>query len=247
MKTSVISRMAQALRTAPIAPVRMVRADRDHLYKIQFHQVKPEASSDYQDLCMTHLKEINENENVPMTLMASFKTWYGHQDEVIHIWRYSGNGYAAHKKTQDELANMESYRKFREARGKMLTSRKNELVYEFGFWPQMAVKDRNCLYELRSYQLKPGTIADWAGHWNAVFQHKYRVDEPVGGFFSDIGDLNMVYYIWAYKDLQERLEVREKAWSAAGDSWQRVVTDTQILCNGITSSILEPMDFSPTK
>jgi len=238
--------MAQALR-APVAPVRMVDPRRDHLYKIQFHQVKPEASMDYQDLCREELQEINANTSVPMELMASFKTWYGHQDEVIHIWRYSGNGYAAHKKTQNELANMESYRKFREARGKMLTSRKNELVYEFGFWPQMVQKDRNCLYELRTYQLKPGTIADWAGHWNHVFQQKYRVDEPVGGFFSDIGDLNRVYYFWAYKDLQERLEVREKAWSAKGDSWQRLVTDTQMLCNGISSSILEPMDFSPTK
>jgi len=246
MKTSLISRIANGL-AAPVSPVRMVRNDRDHLYKIQFHQVKPEASSDYQDLCRQELQQIDTNEDVPMQLMASFKTWYGHQDEVIHIWKYKGNGYESHQKTQNELAELDSYRKFREARGKMLTSRRNELVYEFGFWPQMVAKNRNCLYELRSYQLKPGTIADWAGHWNTVFAQKYRVDEPVGGFFSDIGDLNMVYYFWAYKDLQDRLEVRNKAWSAKGDSWQRVVTNTQVLCNGITSSILEPMDFSPTK
>ena len=67
---------------------------------------------------------------VPMKLMASFKTWYGHQDEVIHIWKYQGNGYESHQKTQAELASMESYKKFRQERGKMLSSRKNELVYE---------------------------------------------------------------------------------------------------------------------
>jgi len=237
----------RAALAPPISPVRMVRNDRDHLYKIQFHQVKPEAAQDYQQLCKENLIDINDATTVPMKLMASFKTWYGHQDEVIHIWKYQGNGYESHQKTQAELASMESYKKFRQERGKMLSSRKNELVYEFGFWPQMVAKDRNCLYELRSYQLKPGTIADWSGHWNNVFQNKYRADEPVGGFFSDIGDLNMVYYFWAYKDLQDRLEVRNKAWSAKGQEWQRVVTDTQMLCNGITSSILEPMDFSPTK
>ena len=82
MRATAINRMRAALKP-PVPPVRMVRAERDHLYKIQFHQVKPAAAMDYRDLCREHLTQINDKTSVPMELMASFSTWYGKQDEVI--------------------------------------------------------------------------------------------------------------------------------------------------------------------
>jgi len=247
MRGSSILRALGSRLTPPVPPVRMVNRNREHLYKIQFHQVKPEHAGVYRDLCKEHLVKLDKNPDIPIELMGSFSTWYGKQDQHIHVWRYNDNGYQSHHNSELLLQQSKEYTDFRQERSKLLNDRKNELVYEFGFWPAMVAKDRDAIYELRSYQLKPGTIADWAGEWNNVFSKKYRVDEPVGGFFSDIGTLNMVYYFWAYKDLQDRLNVRNKVWGQSGEDWQRVVTNTQRLCSHMESSILEPLDFSPTQ
>jgi len=225
----------------------MINTSREHCYKIQFHQVKPADVGHYRDLCRENLVRVHEKSELPIELMASFSTWYGKQDQHVHIWKYTGDAYRNHRECERALEDMPEYKAFREERSKLISSRKNELVYEFGFWPQMIAKDRNCIYELRSYQLQPGTLNSWAGEWNTVFSKKYRVDEPVGGFFSDVGSLNMVYYIWAYKDLQDRHDVRSKVWGHAGEDWQRVVTNTQRLCTNMESAIMEPLDFSPTK
>jgi len=189
---------------------------------------------------------VHNDPDIPMELMGSWMSLYGEQDQAIHMWKYSSNTYESHGLSKKLLARHPDYTTFREERAKMILSRRNDLLYEFGFWPQMQIADRNKIYEIRSYKLQPGTMMDWAGEWNQVFARNLRAEEtPVGGFFTDIGDLNRVYHIWAYDDLAHRRNVRNKAWSI--DSWREVVANTQKLCTTMTSDVLHPMDFSPTQ
>jgi len=188
-------------------------------------------------------------------------TWYGSQDEAVHLWRYKGN-YSAHKFSNSSKAKSldEDYTKFREERGKMLVNRRNDLVFEFGFCPQIsnfkAQQDQsiidgkfdsnsNMVYEFRQYELKPGRLSDWNGQWNKVFQSKIRGHDNdfVGGFFTDIGKLNTIYYIWAYPSLEDRKNMRDKAWMH--DDWASVVTETQDCCESMSSQIMLPMMHSP--
>lgn len=248
MKISSVKSALNSLRVLnkPVPPLRLVNEQRDHLYKIQFHNLKPEAVEDYQGLCKEFMLPIHEDPEIPMELMASWMTLYGDQDQAIHVWKYSDNKYTSHAQSKDLLKMHSNYSKFREQRAKMLVNRRNDLLYEFGFWPQMQPATRNKIYELRSYKLQPGTMVDWAGEWNQVFARKLRQHEtPVGGFFTDIGDLNRIYHIWAYDDLAHRRNVRNEAWAV--DTWREVVANTQKLCTTMTSDVLVPMDFSPTQ
>ena len=49
---------------------------------------------------------------------------------------------------------------YRQERGKMLLSRRNQLLLEFSFWNEPVPRDGPNIYELRSYQLRV-SICDW--------------------------------------------------------------------------------------
>lgn len=229
-----------------VPPLRLINQNRDHLYKIQAHKIKPECFTAYKQLCGEELQKLHKDDDVPVELMASFVSLYGKQDMAYHFWKYKGNGYDSHDETLRILEKKPDFCKFRSERAKMLQSRESDLVYEFAFWPQMQTTKTNTnIYELRTYHLHPGTLPDFAGQWNTVFGNKYRSDKAVGGFFGDIGKLNVIYHLWSYKDLADRLETRNRAWSNSGADWQRVVSNTQRLCKSMESVILEAMNRKP--
>jgi hypothetical protein len=63
--------------------------------------------------------------------------------------------------------------------------------------------------------------------------------------FSQIGQLFKVYHIWAYKDLTDRKESREKMWAKPG--WDECVSYTVPLIREMDSKMMSSLSFSPTK
>jgi hypothetical protein len=58
------------------------------------------------------------------------------------------------------------------------------------------------IYDMRTYDLKPGTVAKYMDAVREVAL-KIREDHGVklaGWYYTDIGQLNRVVHIWAYKD-----------------------------------------------
>jgi hypothetical protein len=106
-------------------------------------------------------------------------------------------------------------------------------------------------------------------HWRKGLECRRQFCEPVGAWFSQLGDLNVVHHMWTYPDLQTRKTTREDAWQV--DGWAETVTNTGKslimdmpialfemqeanlvsilvrLINKMQSSILNPLDFSPLR
>lgn len=245
----------------PVAHSQLIKKSdqNNYLYKIQFQKVIPSLHQEYKDLYAEYLPKICSPED-RKEHVGSFMTWYGAQDEAIHLWRYKGN-YDAHKFSNSSKAKSVNpdYIKFREERGKMLKSRRNDLIFEFGFCPQ--IRDftnsasgtsinacqsgsMNKVYEFRQYELKPGRLSDWNAQWIQVFRNSIRgagKEGFVGGFFTDIGKLNTIYYVWAYDSLEDRQVARNEAWKH--EEWGNVVSETQSCCRNMSSQIMLPMDI----
>ncbi|GBN87624.1 Protein NipSnap [Araneus ventricosus] len=115
--------------------------------------------------------------------------------------------------------------------------------YNRGFWGDPEPQDRNSMYEMRSYVLKPGTMIEWGNNWARGINYRKRT--AVAGFFSQIGQLYMVHHIWTYKDLLSRKEIREAAWRKPG--WDECVAYTVPLIREMRSRWLRPCSFSPIK
>nr|KAF6366725.1 nipsnap-like protein 2 [Pipistrellus kuhlii] len=142
-----------------------------------------------------------------------------------------------------KLRENQEFLQFRKARSNMLLSRKNQLLLEFSFWNEPLPRPGPNIYELRSYQLRPGTMIEWGNYWARAIRFRQDGDEAVGGFFSQIGQLYMVHHLWAYKDLQTREDIRNAAWHKHG--WEELVYYTVPLIQEMESRIMIPQKTSP--
>nr|XP_056715027.1 protein NipSnap homolog 1 [Euleptes europaea] len=218
------------------------KKETNHLYKIQFHNVKPECLDAYNSLAEEVLPKLHSDPDYPCDLVGNWNTWYGEQDQAVHLWRFSG-GYPALMECMNKLRQNQSYRDFQKERSKMLLSRRNQLLLEFSFWNEPLPRAGPNIYELRSYKLKPGTMIEWGNNWARAIKHRQENQEAVGGFFSQIGELYVVHHLWAYRDLQSREETRNAAWRKRG--WDENVYYTVPLVRSMESRIMIPLKISP--
>ncbi|TNN66401.1 Protein NipSnap 2 [Liparis tanakae] len=131
----------------------LAKKEDNNLYKIQFHNVKPECLDAYNELCADVLPSIHADPEFPCELVGTWNTWYGEQDQAVHLWRYRG-GYPALTEVMNKLKQNEKFTEYRKERGKMLLSRRNQLLLEFSFWNEPVPRPGPNIYELRSYQLR---------------------------------------------------------------------------------------------
>ncbi|XP_044930815.1 protein NipSnap homolog 2 [Mustela nigripes] len=220
----------------------LAKKETSSLYKLQFHNVKPECLEAYNKICQEVLPKIHEDKHYPCTLVGTWNTWYGEQDQAVHLWRYEG-GYPALTEVMSKLRENREFVEFRKARSNMLLSRKNQLLLEFSFWNEPVPRSGPNIYELRSYQLRPGTMIEWGNYWARAIRFRQDGSEAVGGFFSQIGQLYMVHHLWAYKDLQTREDIRNAAWHKHG--WEELVYYTVPLIQEMESRIMIPLKTSP--
>uniref|UniRef100_A0A452RKT6 Nipsnap homolog 1 n=1 Tax=Ursus americanus TaxID=9643 RepID=A0A452RKT6_URSAM len=191
------------------------KKETSNLYKIQFHNVKPECLDAYNSLTEAVLPKLHLDEDYPCSLVGNWNTWYGEQDQAVHLWRFSG-GYPALMDCMNKLKTNKEYLEFRKERSQMLLSRRNQMLLEFSFWNEPQPRAGPNIYELRTYKLKPGTMIEWGNNWARAIKYRQENQEAVGGFFSQIGELYVVHHLWAYKDLQSREETRNAAWRKRG-------------------------------
>uniref|UniRef100_W5M983 Nipsnap homolog 2 n=2 Tax=Lepisosteus oculatus TaxID=7918 RepID=W5M983_LEPOC len=220
----------------------LAKKETSNLYKIQFHNVKPECLDAYNKLCEEVLPSIHADKHYPCELVGTWNTWYGEQDQAVHLWRYEG-GYPALTEVMSKLRQNKEFMEYRKERGKMLLSRRNQLLLEFSFWNEPVPRQGPNIYELRTYQLRPGTMIEWGNYWARAIGYRQKNEEAVGGFFSQIGNLYMVHHLWAYKDLQTRDDTRNAAWQQ--DGWDECVYYTVPLIQHMDSRIMIPLKISP--
>lgn len=96
------------------------------------------------------------------------------------------------------------------------------------------------IYEVRTYTLKPGAVAE--------FEERFTKRQPVrekhsklGAFWhTEFGALNQVIHAWPYEDLQHRMAVRE---AMANDDELRQVPGGRDLIVAQESDIMIPAPF----
>lgn len=96
------------------------------------------------------------------------------------------------------------------------------------------------IYEVRTYTLKPGTVAQYEARFGDALHHRLKYSELAAFWHTEIGPLNQVIHVWPYENLQHRSEVRarvaqEAHWPPQGGEF--------IL--SMESEIFSPAPFSP--
>ncbi|KAG9295417.1 hypothetical protein G9A89_013446 [Geosiphon pyriformis] len=214
-----------------------------YVHEFQKHKVKPDCVNDYIQLISRHFPRIANDPANSVHLSGSWQTQIGELDTFIHIWEYYG--YKGLQETQKQLENDVNYREFTKQITSMLESRMNQICLEFAFWATSPPVVHNGIYELRTYELKPGRLLEWETNWIKGLECRRQFCEPVGAWFSQLGALNVVHHMWNYPDLETRKTTREQAWEV--DGWAETVYKTVRLVDRMETAILIPLPFSPLR
>ncbi|KAH9486253.1 Protein NipSnap-like protein 2 [Psilocybe cubensis] len=189
-----------------------------------------------------YYKGMKEDSNLRVKLSGNWETLVGDQDTFIHILEYEN--YAGYDKTTQLVRSTEHLEAYR-AMLPFLTSRTTQLNQEFAILPTAPPHAEGGIFELRTYQLKPGTLLEWENTWRRGIEARRKSVAPVGAWFSQVGRLHQVHHMWQYPDLQTRRDIREKAWQI--DGWAETVSKTAQLAESMDAFILTPLSFSPLK
>ncbi len=73
------------------------------------------------------------------------------------------------------------------------------------------------IYEVRTYTLKPGTVAQFEEAFAKGLPHRETYSKLGAFWHTEIGPLNQVIHVWPYNDLGERTRIR--AESAKDPNW----------------------------
>ncbi|KAH8099830.1 NIPSNAP-domain-containing protein [Cristinia sonorae] len=213
-----------------------------YVHGFEVHRVKPEAVEEYKKAAEGYYATIKDDPELHVKLTGSWETVVGEQDTFYHILEYEN--YDGYDKTVAKIRNSE----YIKAYNKMipyLNSRSSSLCQEFNFFPTAPPHTEGGVFELRRYQLKPGTLLEWEHTWRRGIEARRKFVEPVGAWFSQIGRLHEVYHLWQYPDLKTRKELRDQAWRL--DGWSDTVTKTSQYSKFMDSLILQPLPYSPLK
>ena len=96
------------------------------------------------------------------------------------------------------------------------------------------------IYEIRTYRLKAGSLAEVEKRFGEAYQYRKKYSELWGFFHTEIGPLNQIVHIWPYASVEERNRIRAEAgkdpnWPAKN---QEFITHMQ-------SEIVIPFPFAP--
>ncbi|KAF3901773.1 hypothetical protein AA313_de0203861 [Arthrobotrys entomopaga] len=215
-----------------------------YVHELVFHRIRPDKIDEYVELIGSEYPRIANDPNSGVKLVGSWYTEIGEGDVFVHIWEY--NGYAGYHDTLRYLDGQQQNQKYRKEVRKYLQSRSNSLAQEFSFWPTTQPRTLGGVFELRSYTLHPGNLLEWETHWRrGLVARQSQGMEGVGAWFTQIGGLNEVHYLWQFGDLRGRQVLREKSWQAK--DWADTVHKTIPLIAKMQSKIILPLPWSPVK
>jgi hypothetical protein len=101
------------------------------------------------------------------------------------------------------------------------------------------------IYELRTYDVKPGLLADYLKLFNDVgMPVRKRYGTLVGFWSSEFGALNRVVHLWQYDSLDQRAALRvelmrDRVWV------EDFLPKAMPMLSHMDSVVLNPTSFSP--
>ena len=96
------------------------------------------------------------------------------------------------------------------------------------------------IYEIRTYGLQTGSLAEVEKRYGEAYEHRKKYSELFGFFHTEIGPLNEIIHIWQYESLEERAKIRAAA--AKDANWPPKI---QEFLTRMSSEIVAPFAFAP--
>ncbi|MFH4976201.1 hypothetical protein AB6A40_002910 [Gnathostoma spinigerum] len=218
-------------------------SDSNYVYEFVTHDARPGVREIYLSKYKVLVGELTAA-HPGVTLLGSWTVHFDNRDQAIHLWRFN-NGYADVDKSIKIFRNVVAVKAAEREVGSLLSRRRNILMKSFGFWGEPKPRGPSNIYDLRIYTLRPGSMSEWGQAWVNGITFRREFNQDVGGFFSQIGPMHIVFHLWAYPSLEKRHETRQQTWLKPG--WDQCVAYTVPLIQKMECKILLPTELSQLK
>jgi hypothetical protein len=171
-------------------------------------------------------------------LAAFWHTEVGPLNQIIHVWGYDNFEHraAVRAASQKEEGWPPPIREF-------VLEQQSEIFLPAPFSPPLEPRSVGPIFEIRQYTLQPGAIPGMIERWAEKIEGRQKFSPLVGAWHTEFGALNKWCHIWAYKDANQRFEVRDKA-RAAG-AWPPGSPAGTVVKQ--VNAIVMPASFSPIR
>uniref|UniRef100_A0A8C5LQT2 NIPSNAP domain-containing protein n=1 Tax=Leptobrachium leishanense TaxID=445787 RepID=A0A8C5LQT2_9ANUR len=194
------------------------------------------------------LKLTNENfhyRTVHSELVGYFTMELGSLNKVLHIWKYGS--FAERTAVRTKLAQDNDFmEKYVAKTFPLIEKQDNEITYLVP-WSKLEKPEKPGVYELVTFQFKPGGPAVWGDAFRAAISTHVNTGytKLVGVFNTEYGTLNKVQVLWWNESPDNRASGRHLAHEDA-----RVVAAVRESVRFLDSQknvLLLPTAFSPLK
>ncbi|KAE8632778.1 hypothetical protein XENTR_v10001671 [Xenopus tropicalis] len=210
-------------------------------YEFRTYTVKPAMMSDFMKLT---------SENIHMRtahseLVGYWTLEFGGLNKVFHIWKY--DSFAQRAAVRAKLAQDRDWLdKYLLKMLPMLDKQDNEVTYLVP-WCKVQKPETEGVYELVSFQFKPGGPAVWGHAFRAAISTHVNTGytKLIGVFNTEYGLLNQVHVLWWNENADNRAAGRHRAHEDA-----RVVAAVRESSRFLESQrnlLMLPTKFSPMK
>ncbi|PYM31575.1 MAG: NIPSNAP family protein [Candidatus Rokuibacteriota bacterium] len=175
-------------------------------------------------------------------LEGAWTTEFGLLNQYVHLWNYPSLD--ERDRLRAELMKNEDWTQGYVPKIRpMMLAQENKILSPV--LPLTPPADAGHVYELRWYRAQPGKAAEWLGHFKAIMPVREKYSKNVGLWQTEMGQLNEVVHLWAYRDLNHRGEVRGNALK--DPEWQKFLAASAPLLVEMRSVILNPTAVSPMR
>ncbi len=217
------------------------------IYDFRMYTLKPGCTPDY----MTAVKELA----FPIRQRYGIKLagWYysdiGELNQVVHIWGYRDHAHLREGRAQF-TSDPDWTGKYVPRITPLIETQRTHLMVSPDFAPEpgsgSAKPGNSMVYDFRIYMVKHGTIPDYieaVRDLGLPIRLRYGV-KLAGWYTPDLGELNKIVHIWAYRDHAHMKEARAQVYADPDWAGKYVPRVQKHLISQQNYLMLSP-DFAP--
>src|SRR5262249_36146230 len=137
---------------------------------------------------------------------AFLHTEIGPLNQIVHIWPYTDLADRARVRA-DAAKDANWPPKIQE----FILHMQSEVLVPFPFVQDITPGKVGPIFEMRMYSIKAGTQPDLVKRWESKIGERIKLSPLVTAGVTDFGQANRFIHVWAYKSLDERSAIRNKA------------------------------------
>jgi hypothetical protein len=207
------------------------------IYEIRTYTLRTGAVAEFEER-FAKRKPLREKHS---KLGGMWHTEFGPLNQVIHVWPYEN--LQQRTAVRDAMAKDAELSALPGGRD-LIVSQEADIMIPAPFMQPLESRNFGTgnVYEMRIYTYMPGEIPKVLEAWGKAVPGREKLSPLVVCGSTELGGLNKFIHVWVYKDLNERVRIREE--SRKGGQWP---PQAGVRPQRQENKVLIPAAFSPLR